>query len=393
MSTARAVAKTVTLQLRAVRLLAVTIETDGVDVAKPTTALDERADRLTRLFLEQNWGTPKTTVRLRPLCYALMAPSEHEAFDLDVARLATRLERHLFGEQVQLGHAQVSVHTYVGVRHQLTAVEQPPAPSPPPHAAPPQAEDAVRTQSPPAPDQRSAGRARPIAHRIGFRSVVATGAEAALFNDVVFRHPVRPGESLHPGPVGRSLLVHEEIETVRFATSSARAESAPDAPAMVLCSVSFQTLRHRTERRLFIEALHELARTSANLLALRVMGAPPRVPRQDVVAALKGVRGLVRHIEWAVDPEGHEIVSFADVGLHALSLCLPESEPKRASALQRFLAERPIIQAQRMHAGVFGIRTQSEIERCAAAGVYYLTGPALGPLMDTPLSARTTQTP
>lgn len=392
--------------------LARRVETPGlrilvVTVSAPTelreVTLASRVHKLVELYLEKHWsGGAQRALALRSLTYALMDDVAAPEFAYRVDQLAERLQRHLVGDANMVDGTGVAVDVFAPGRTAApgrgkqaparanTPRTQPattPPASPPPaqtpapdHAARPQ----TITPTPPktAPRRR---RGQPLASRIGYLPVLAGERGMFVFNDVVFRHPVRAKESLHPGPVGRSLRSDEEITLLQLAAHHAAQCSTDEKPTLVLCPISFATLAEPTMKVAILAALRSLNQTYGPVLALRIMETPPNVTESQIGAVTDGLRDRVKFIDWVWSgTPGPDLDVLTACGVQVVSLSMPPSEPERSAQLSQFTQLRSAMRAQRLQSSIFGLNTDSEMRRALASGVTYASGRVVARMVDAP---------
>lgn len=159
-------------------------------------------------------------------------------------------------------------------------------------------------------------------------------------------------------------------------------------PGVVFVPIAYEALIHRGERQVRETWLSRLHPDDRPRLAATVYATPRDPPYAAIVQIQTILRPYFGYIDLQTADPDFQIDKLAKEAVNSVTLGLPDAEPGvRMAAAQRFIANGEAYRRRRIWPGLTNVRTAREVDALLAAGMPFLSGPAIGEPVDEPVLA------
>jgi hypothetical protein len=355
------------------RLLSVRLDGEEFEPDHPMRDLLGRVDQIVALFLEKHWPFPRRFVAVVPLSYLLSPSPDDLTFAADVEKLTAQLERHLFGEGVDIkcliGEAMEIQRIATGPEDEFLVA----------HAAAAQAEEETSEVEPalrrvgPNPNERWIKQLRLFAGYDAPR-------KAVLCYIATLGRGAFPAAQVLYDEFGRTAGAKvEDFELAALGFGAARIAARLEAGAVGYCLVplSYETLAERRRREIYLAESAQLPHELRRYILPSVFGGPPGPSSSFLMEIVAAIRPVYPNVDWQTRTCAIELDPMRHAQVFAVTLALPHHPNDRAIELGRLPNFVRRLTALRIRPGVTGIATKDELDAAIAARVHYLSGPAV----------------
>ncbi|MDG2527734.1 hypothetical protein [Caulobacter endophyticus] len=398
------------------RILLTAAETAGASV--PPAHVEAAAD----LYLKHRWKHPRRYGVVAPLAFVLADTKAEQLDPEEMQALAVELETSLFpgrksgqvclmtfegDENAVLQFASLSQAELAGLMagrgysgapghvQVITAEEIRAVPSAPPEIAPaPQAKPAAATapidaspKAKPAP-AKPATPVRPIAAApppkpaapltTGWRAIYHLPTEsivgAALGHraDLTAPRPEEDGELLARDLTG--------LNDAQFGFPTVKSGEGALFLPLSFWNLTTPASQEAYKRRLSRYPLDLQPRLGATIYDT------PREPSMGLLQQIRAfLQGSFAYIDLCISDPNFPVNTLPGDIASSITLELrDEPDAERIKAIALFASRQSVYRAKGVHQGVLGVRNAKELDACRAAGLAYVTGPAVSALLDKP---------
>jgi hypothetical protein len=370
----------VTSRSVAANLRILSVRFDEIEIEQgPMRDLLGRIDQIVALFLEKHWGFPRRFVAIVPLSYLLSPAPDDRDFPADVEKLTALLERHLFGEQVEI---RCLIGEDVEIERLASETEEAFLAA---EATAAQAEEAAAAEPavapPPLRRVRAAGdpELRWIKQLRLFAGYDAP-KKAVLCYIATLARGVDPSAPVLYDDFGRTAGAKvEDFELAALSFAASRVAGRLEAGAVGYCLVplSYETLAERRRRELFLTESSRLPDEVRRFILPSVFGGPGGPSSSYLMEIVGAIRGCYPYVDWQTRTCAIELEPMKHANVFAVTLALPSNPHDRAIELARLPGFVRRLTALRIRPGVTGVATTAEIATAIAARAHYLSGPAV----------------
>ncbi|WP_333585634.1 hypothetical protein [Phenylobacterium sp.] len=393
--------------MAALACLRVVVSTD-LDALAPGV-LDSLVEKFTLAFLEARWAWPRRFSTLNPYAFLLSDPRRAELDTVELGRLSTELHAHLFGE-ADTGGGAVTVLLFEGEDPAMAAFAE---------ASAERLHQAMCDASAPLPGGQLC-RLTPQGQRVflpprapaGAGEEAEQGAQSAasgavrlpnvealqaiyyaprqlFIGDLVTSTPgdLRTGYSLTDGAshLPQNTLAYDMdcvIAGLRFLAES-------PSPTPIFLPVAFSTLVRPSRCAAYGEMLNLLPESERGRLGAAVYDVPRAPSFQALRKMSRTLEGHFSLIDLRTRDPAFEIEQVGGAQINSVTFMLPEGEgAHRLAVLRRFTGRLRAYRRRRIWPAVTNIRTGPELAAARAAGVPFLTGPAISRAQDQVMGGR-----
>ena len=399
------------------RILLTAAETAGASV--PPAHVEAAAD----LYLKHRWKHPRRYGVVAPLAFVLADTKAEQLNPEEMQALAVELETSLFpgrksgqvclmtfegDENAVLQFASLSQAELAGLMagrgysgapghvQVITAEEIRAVPSAPPEAAP-------------APQPKPAATTAPIETTAKPKSAPAKPAPAPI-RPITAAAPAKPAAPLTTGWRAVYDLSTDSIVGAVLGHRADLAAPRPEEDAELLArdltglndaQFGFPTVK-TGEGALFLPLSFWNLTTPASQEAYKrrlsryPLDLQPRLgatvydtPREPSMGLLQQIRaflhGSFAFIDLCISDPNFPVNTLPGDIASSISLELrDEPDAERVKAIALFASRQSVYRAKGVHQAVIGVRTAKELDACRAAGLTYVSGPAVSGLLDKP---------
>jgi hypothetical protein len=358
----------VTTSAVAANLRVLSIRLDKKQSASPAAGLSARVNQIIELFIDKHWRAPRRYNQIIPLSYLLFPGPYADSFAEDVEALTDQLERHLFGEGVEikclLGDAS-DIETLAAapaedfVDAHEASIEPPPEPEP-------QEEPGLEA------DEELAGQLRLFAGYEASKSAVLCYVTSLGLGDpavLVAHHDI----SRTPGLRIETL----EATALGFAAAKVMEQIKTGVVGYCLVPLSYETLADRRRREAYLKTSSALPEELRRFILPSIFGGPPQPSTNFLMEIVGALRQWYPNVDWQTRSCVFDPDPLKHAGLLSTTLVLPHGAQERKIEFARLPAFARRLGVLRLRTGVAGLVSRAEIDRAIAARVDYISGPAV----------------
>jgi hypothetical protein len=385
------------------------------------TALAGLVGKVAGAFLDSRWSWPRRWGEVAPFTFVIADPRTTRLDGHEVTSLAAELHLRLFGqggegdvrllmfegetdavmrfasqEPAELEKYLTGPGPAVGMEGRLLRVTADgvyalaPAselgPVPPPATAPSAAPQSEPAAAPRLPPRTIAGKEPEWLAQ--FRGVYST-RNASFVGGVV--QPARLDGSIRRSVVdGSAEMPDDQAEAFDEAAVNATVTALGQLrqPGVLFTPLAYQAIIHRGLRQTRETWLHRLAPDARPRLAATVYDVPRDPPYTAIVHIQTLLRPYFAFVDLQTADPDFQIDKLANEAVNSVTFSLPDADdPVRMAAANRFIANRDAYKRRRIWPALTNVRSAREIDAFIAAGISFLTGPAISEPVDAPIAA------
>jgi hypothetical protein len=368
----------VTTTAVAANLRILSVKLDGAERQTANVPdLMARVDRIVELFLEKHWRPPRRSLPILPLSYLLYPGPDDRTFGEDVDALTAHLERHLFGEGVEIkcligeegDIAQLSRESELVFRDAHEAAGRSAARPDEDTAGP---RRAVRLPSPR--DAAWIGRLRLFAGYDALRSAVLCYMASLGQGD--FPSALVDYDDL--AHMSGARLEDIELATLRFSARKILDQARTGAAVCYcLAPLSYETLADRRRREAYLKEGAALPDDLRKYILPSVFGGPSGTSSSHLMEIVSALRVCFANVDWRTRSCAVDIQPLKHAQLFSTTLVLPSGSQARTLELTRLPEFVRRLSALRLRSGVTGVMNRDDLDAVLAARAHYLSGPAV----------------
>lgn len=370
----------VTTMAVAANLRILSVRLDGIESSAGVPDLMARVDQIVSLFLEKHWRPPRRSMPILALSYLLYPGGEDDAsFAADVEAMTAQLERHLFGEGVE-------IKVLIGAESDIAALSR--------------ESDLVFRDAHQEAQTAEGGR--------GGEDVRAARASTAVLHaargfdwakrlrlfagyDVLRNAVLCYLASLGQGDFPATLVDYDdlahasgarledlEIGALRFAARKIL-DQARTGKGVCYCltPLSYETLADRRRRDAFLQAGAALPADLRKYILPSVFGGPPGTTSSHLMEIVSALRICFANVDWRTRSCVIDLQPLKHAQLFSTTLVLPQSAQARSLELARLPDFVRRLSALRLRSGVTAVNTRDDLDAVLAARAHYVSGLAV----------------
>jgi hypothetical protein len=371
----------VTTTAVAANLRILSVKLDSVEQqAAHVPDLMVRVERIVALFLEKHWGPPRRFLPILALSYLLYPGAEDASFAADVDALTAHLERHLFGEGVE-------IKCMIGAEQDIaTLSREPDVVFLDAHGEAQTQAAAKRIEDEAVPRARGAVQLLPSvgAPWIG-RLRLFAGYDA--LRSAVLCYLVSLGQGSFPSALvdyddltreSGARLEDLELAALKFAARKIL-DQARTGQGVCYCltPLSYETLADRRRRDAYVKAGAALPEDLRKYILPSVFGGPPGTTSGHLMEIVSALRVAFANVDWRTRSCAIDLQPLKHAQLFSTTLVLPQGAQARSLELARLPEFVRRLSALRLRSGVTAIANRDDLDAVLAARAHYVSGQAV----------------